>query len=281
MPETAWLSHAYGQPGFPIPNLGDNPEYGATVYFDIPKDYSGRTPVRLTFLDSKGKTVRSFDLHLRDKKPKELSFAELALLDQPTQTAYHLRRLTAINPGMNKFRWDLHYAPATEVTGLHNSIADDYSSGMIGPTIVPGSYTVVLDYGGKVSRKTFQVALDPRLHPASGELLARLTFALRISDYLDSLDKTVNAALVARDRMPAAQRAQVDAILNDLVQFNIRSSEGDLLHESRLHEQLAFLMNSLDLAYQAPTKAEYAAFDDLKALTDADLAKLQTAMKSQ
>jgi hypothetical protein len=80
--------------------------------------------------------------------------------------------------------------------------------------------------------------------------------------------------------MPAAQRAQVDAVLDDLVQFNIRSSEGDLLYESRLHEQLAFLMNSLDNAYQAPTKAEYAAFDDLKALSDADLSKLQAAMKS-
>ncbi|HEY7993878.1 MAG TPA: hypothetical protein VID24_06705 [Candidatus Eremiobacteraceae bacterium] len=279
-PETAWLSHAYGQPGFPIPNLGDNPDYGASVYFDIPKGYDGKTPVKLTFLDAGGKTVRSFDLHLKDKKPKELSFAERALLDQPSQTAYDLHKLTAIKPGMNKFEWDLRYPAATEVTGLHNATADDFSSGMIGPTIVPGAYTAVLDYGGKATRKTFHVALDPRLHPAAGDLQARLTFAMRISDYLDSLDKSVNAALAARDRMPAAQRAQVDAVLDDLVQFNIRSSEGDLLYESRLHEQLAFLMNSLDNAYQAPTKAEYAAFDDLKALSDADLSKLQAAMKS-
>src|SRR5215472_9466958 len=278
-PETVWLSHAYGNSGFPIPDIGDNPEYGASVYFDIPKSYDGKTPVKLTFLDAGGKTVRAFDLHLKEKKPKEIAFADLALLDQPAQNAYNLHKLTAISPGMNKFQWDLRYAPATEVTGLHDATADDFSSGTIGPTIVPGTYSAVLAYGNTTIRKTFHVALDPRLHPAAGDLQARLAFAMKISDYLDSVDKTVNAALVARDKMPAAQRGQVDAVLDDLVQFDIRSSEGDLLHESKLHEQLAFLMNSLDLAYQAPTKAEYAAFDDLKALADADLAKLQTVMK--
>jgi hypothetical protein len=152
---------------------------------------------------------------------------------------------------------------------------------MIGPTIVPGAYTVVLDYGGKAMRQTLHVALDPRLHPGAGALEARLVLATRISSTLDALDRTVNAALAERSRLSATQRAQADAILNDLVQFNIHSSEGDLLHESRLHEQLAFLMNSLDLAYQAPTKAEYAAYDELSGEASADLVKLQAAMQSQ
>jgi photosystem II stability/assembly factor-like uncharacterized protein len=279
-PETAWLSHAYGNGGFPAPDVGDNPEYGATVYFNVPKNYSGTTPVTLSFLDGNGKTVRGFTLHLRDKKPKELSAAQRAELDQPSRTAYALHKLTAIKPGMNAFQWDLSYAPATEVAGLHNATADDFSSGMIGPTIVPGTYAAVLDYGGKTMRQTFRVALDPRLHPGTGALQARLALATRISAYLDALDRTVNEALAKRGTLSPAQRAQADGILNDLVQFNIRSSEGDLLHEARLHEQLAFLMNSLDLAYQAPTKAEYAAFDELRAQTDADLSRLQAIVKT-
>jgi hypothetical protein len=46
-PETAWLSHAYGNGGFPIPNSGQNPKYGATVFFNVPSDYKGKTPVTL------------------------------------------------------------------------------------------------------------------------------------------------------------------------------------------------------------------------------------------
>jgi hypothetical protein len=280
-PETAWLSHAYGGGGFPTPDSGDNPEYGATVYFNVPHNYNGTTPATLSFLDANGKTVRAFSLHMRDKKPKELSRAERAELDQPSRTAYELHKLTAISPGMNAFQWDLQYAPATEVTGLHDATADDFSSGMVGPTVIPGAYTVVLDYGGKAMRQTLHVVLDPRLHPGAGALEARLALATRISSTLDGLNRAVNAALAERSRLPAAQRAQADAILDDLVQFNIHSSEGDLLHESHLHEQLAFLMNSLDLAYQAPTKAEYAAYDELSSEANADLVKLQAAMKAQ
>ena len=40
-------------------------------------------------------------------------------------------------------------------------------------------------------------------------------------------------------------------------------------------------MNSLDLAYQAPTKAEYAAYDELRAEAEADLARLTSALKPQ
>ena len=280
-PETAWLSHAYGNGGFPIPDIGQNPKYGATVFFNVPHGYDGKTPASISFLDASGKMVRSFALHLRDKKPKELSPAALEDLDQPSQMAYGLKKLTAIRAGMNAFQWDLRYAPATEIIGLHNAIADDFSSGMIGPTVVPGAYTVALNYGGRTMRQTLHVALDPRLHPAAGELQARLALATRISDTLDALDRTVNSGLAERTRLSPGQRTLADAALNDIAQFNIHSSEGDLLHESRVHEQLAFLLNSLDLAYQAPTKAEYAAYEELRAQAEAALARLTSAMKPQ
>ena len=278
-PETAWLSHAYGS-GFQTGLAGENPDYGASVYFDIPKSYDGKTKVTLSFLDASGKTVNSYDLHLREKKPKELTPEQYAALDHPAEMAYDLHKLTAIRPGMNKFLWDLRYPAPTEVTGLHNATADDFPMGVIGATIVPGTYTVALDYGGKSMRRTFHVALDPRLHPGPGELQARLAFATRIGGYIDSSDRAINAAIAARDTMSAERRAQVDAALDDLAQFAIRSDEGDLLHETKLHEQLTFLMNSLDNAYQAPTKAEYAAFDELKALNDAGLARLEAALKT-
>jgi photosystem II stability/assembly factor-like uncharacterized protein len=270
-PETAWLSHAYGNAGFSLPDSGDNPKYGATVYFNLPSDYNGSTPATLSFLDASGKTVRSFNLHLRDKREKKLSPSALTALDQPSEATYTLRRLTAADPGMNAFQWDLRYAPATEVRGLHIETSNDFSEALVGPTAIPGTYSVELTYGAKTIRQSFNIALDPRLHPAPDELQARLELATRISGTLDTLDRAVNAALAERSRLSPAQQAQVDSVINSVVEFRIQSSEGDLLHELRLRDHLALLMNELDLAYQAPTPAEAAAYDDMRAEADAAL----------
>ena len=272
-PETAWLTHAYGGGGFG--ETGQNPDYGATVYFNIPSDYKGKTPVTLTFLDSTGKTVRSFNLHLKNKKAKHIPFYQLAKEPEEKQLAHQLDELTAIEPGMNAFLWDLRYPGATEVHNLNLESTDDFSDEPFGPTILPGTYTVVLGYGGKSAQQNFAVKLDPRLHPADGELEARLALATQVSGTLDALNKAVNAAMAARSRLSPAKRAQVDQIVNSVVQFDIHSDEGDLLHETRLRDYLAFLLNSLDNAFQAPTAAEQATYADLKNQADAAIAQLQ------
>ena len=273
-PETAWLTHAYGGGGFGT--SGTNPDYGATVYFKIPRDYKGKTPVTLTFLDATGKTVRTFNLHLKDKKAKHIPGYQLAKEPEEKQLAYQLNDLTAIEPGMNAFLWDLRYPGATEVHNLNLESTDDFSDEPFGPTILPGTYTVVLNYGGKSVQQNFAVKLDPRLHPADGELAARLALATQVSGTLDSLNKAVNAAMAARSRLSPAKRAQVDQVLNSVVQFDIHSDEGDLLHETRLRDYLAFLLNSLDNAFQAPTAAEEATYTDLKGQADAAISQLQT-----
>ncbi|HEX8806938.1 MAG TPA: hypothetical protein VF741_08310, partial [Candidatus Aquilonibacter sp.] len=276
-PETAWLTRAYGGGGFGL--YGQNPDYGATVFFNIPSDYKGKTPVTLTFLDSTGKTVRSFDLHLKNKKAKHIEDFELAKEPEEDQLKYELDQLTAIEPGVNSFLWDLRYPGATEVHGLNLESTDDFSDEPLGPTIVPGTYTVVLNYGGKSEQQNFEVRLDPRLHPTEGDLAARLALASQISDTLDSLNTAVNAALAARSRLAPEKRAQVDQIVNSVVQFDIHSDEGDLLHETKLRDHLTFLMNSLDNAYQAPTVAERAAFTEMKGQADTAISQLQALIQ--
>ncbi|HVA28652.1 MAG TPA: hypothetical protein VNF68_10750 [Candidatus Baltobacteraceae bacterium] len=274
-PETAWLSHAYGGGGFGGGNSGTNPKYGASVFFDVPTSYNGKTKVTLSFLDANGKTVRTFDLHLRDKHQKKLPGYQLSAMTAIAQNAYHLARETAIEPGANVFQWDLRYAPPAEIRGARAMTTDDFSDAMNGPTVVPGTYTAVLDYGGSKTQQTFAIALDPRLHPAAGALDARLALASRIAGTLDELDRTVNATLAARSRMPAVKRAQADAILRKIVEFRFASSEADVMIETQLRDHLAFLMNELDLAYQAPTAAESATYDDLRTQADAAIASLR------
>jgi photosystem II stability/assembly factor-like uncharacterized protein len=278
-PQTAWLSHAYGRSEFAalIPGAGLNPPFGATVFFTIPPSYNGSTPVTLTFTDAAGNVIRRFSLHLRRPAPQRSPAEEMNETPQQRKQE-ELDRLTAIAPGADSFQWDLRYPDATEVTGFRPPIAagglpDDVN----GPVVTPGRYVVSLDYGGRILSAPLTVALDPRLTATPEALAARLDLQLRIHATLDRLDQTVNRVIAARDRIQAEvaahrlaqqQAAGVIAALNDTIDdyvaTSIQSSEGSLLHETKLRDHLAYLAADIDLAYDRPTPAQYAVFEDLQ-----------------
>ena len=275
-PETAWLTNSYGSGEFESENTGENPEYGATVFFNLPPDYNGRKAATLTFYDASGAVVRAFALHLKPKKEKELSPEEEANLDAAQQRARQVADLTAVQPGMNGFQWDLRYAPGYDFPGFRAQFTDDFPDTTDGPTVLPGKYDAVLQYGTQRLEAPVTVQLDPRLHPAPGDLAARLTFETQILATIDHLDRTIFAAMSAAPKLPPSQRTQAEAEIAQLVQLDIHSSEADVLHPTKIREQLAFLMNSLEGAYARPTAAEYATYADLKALAEAGEAKLRS-----
>lgn len=280
-PQTAWLSNAYGGPDFSIPNFGSNPRYGAAVFFNLPPRYNGRTPVTLTFLDSTGAVVRSFALHPRNPHPRKLTPDQIADLDAIQDRQRTTEKLTAATSGMNLFQWDLKYAPAADVPGFTVDQTDDWPDNADGPTVVPGNYTAVLQYGSQTLRAPFVVQLDPRIHPAPGDLAARLNLEAQIVDTIDSLDRAIATAMNARTRMTRAKAAAVNHEIGDLVQLDVHSSEGVLIHETKIREQLGFLLNALEGAYARPTEAEYSTYKDLAALAEAGETRLQALIGSK
>ncbi len=275
-PETAWLTHAYGGGGGD--GTGENPKYGATVFFNIPRSYDGRTPVELSFLDGKNETIRSYALHLKAKHEKKFSSEQREDLDANQQNALVLREATTIQGGMNAFQWDMRYAPAADVPGFRTLGTDDFPDTSDGPTILPGTYTVVLQYGEKRMTQPLTVQLDPRLHPATGDLEARLALETQIHATIDDLDKTISAAMAARERASGLKRKQLDREIGNLVQLDIHSSEADTMQETKLREELAFLGNSLENAYERPTAVDYTTYDDLRAQATAGIERLRALM---
>ncbi|MDQ2663918.1 MAG: glycosyl hydrolase [Candidatus Eremiobacteraeota bacterium] len=275
-PATAWLSHSYGINGSTL-DVGQNPPYGATVLFNVPASYVGKTLVTLSFEDARGALVRSFTLHLKDKHAKKIAPEIKVEMDAIHQRAIALDEQTAIEPGMNRFQWDMRYSPATEVPGFREPTSDDFRDSVDGPTIVPGSYTTTLQYGDSKDAKPFHVQLDPRLQATTADLDARLALEMRIHNVLDGLNREIVAALRARPRLAPSRRAQVDRELAGVVQFDIHSSEGDVLHETRLRDYLAFLSNQIELAYARPTAAQYASFSELQAKAAGAQARLRAA----
>ena len=271
--ENPWLSHAYG--GSSFGNAGDNPPYGATIFFNVPKGYDGKTPMTLSFVDENGTTIRSFTLHPKSKKKeKELTDAQKDELDAIANRANAVKELTTVKPGMNVFQWDMLYPPATDVPGFRISPTDDFPDTGDGPTVLPGTYKAVLKYGGTEVAQPFTLTLDPRLHPAAGDLAARLALEMKIHDTINALDSALTSAMAARARVAADKRAALDAEIGDLIQMDIHSDEGDVVKPTKLREQLAFLANSLENAYQRPTAAEEAAYTQMQAEATAGIAKL-------
>jgi hypothetical protein len=221
--------------------------------------------------------VRRFKLHLKKKQTKpereqpgpQKSTTELKKEEEA--------RLTGIEPGMNRFQWDLCYTDATEVKGFEAPLAaGGLNNTVAGPVVAPGTYRVVLDYGGQTSQQSLVVGLDPRIHVPGRVLVDRLALQLKIHAALDSLDQMINRAIDSRDKLEAAVRghkisgvqagraiADLDRTIGRLVQRNIRSSEGDALHQVWVRSELAYLVTNIGLAYQSPTPAQIAVFTHL------------------
>jgi photosystem II stability/assembly factor-like uncharacterized protein len=283
-PERAWLSHAYGGPSdADAPHdAGENPPFGARVFFQIPTRYDGSTPVTLSFTDSSGALVREFDLHLKDTTEKKSKAAEAAETTSERR-ADALERLTAIEPGMNHFQWDLRYADAAEVQGFDAPEDADVDNDVSGPAVVPGSYRVVLAYGGEKLTAPFEVSLDPRMHAGPDGLRQRLALARQIHGTLDSLDVALNRAITVRDSLAKAGRdsttlAPLTGAIDSLVQLAIHSSEGDLTFEPKLRTHLGLLAGEVDMAYAAPDTAQVAVYRKMTQEAQAGEARLRAAM---
>jgi len=280
-PERAWLTHSYGAPGYGrAADAGENPPFGATVFFQVPSNYDGTTPVTLSFADSTGRMIRTFTLHLKEKPSAKKGIPE----EEKTpieRKADAEKKLTAITPGMNHFQWNLRYPDAAEVKGFEPPIAaGGLTDEVDGPVVVPGMYRVTLDYGGQTSSESFDVALDPRIHATAADLASRFALDLEIHTALDSLDRTINRAIDLRDSLASAGRATaaLDSTIGGLVQLDLHASEGSLLHETKLRSHLAYLAADLELAYAAPTAAQRAVFVELTRQAEAGEEALANAM---
>jgi photosystem II stability/assembly factor-like uncharacterized protein len=291
-PQTAWLTHAYGQSTDAQyhGSFGLNPPFGATVFFRLPSSYDGSTAARLDILDDEGHLVRRYPLHLKKKQAKMPATVRDNLLPSQEKRVAD-EKLTAVSAGTNSLRWDLRYADATDVIGFEPpEETDELTADARGPLVNPGEYTAVLHYGGQSYRQTFRVALDPRLHTSAAALQEHLALELTLHRAIGTLDRNINAAIAVRQRLTRAVSAHevaasaaapalaaLRAAIDGVVQLKVRSSEGDVLHRMRLRSFLAYLQSSVGLDYGPPDAALVAACDRLEGEARSGEAKLKAA----
>ena len=253
-PQPAWLTAA-GRGGFGGRGAGpQNRASGATVFYRLPADYNGSTPVKLSFADASGHLVASVTL---PQKP-----APRSPFGGPAP------RAAKLHPGMNRFQWNLRYPNAVDVKGIFNT---GFSAAVpVGPEVVPGTYSVTLTYGQTTRKQPLVVTLDPRLHTTQAELQQRFDLLMRLNDAVNRLDTNLNQAIDARAALekakagaggnaPGAQaQAALDRLnrdIDNLVDLKIQSGEGALVYPPRLRSWLSAITSQVSMALVAPTPA--------------------------
>ncbi len=148
----------------PIPQeepMGENPPDGAIINYYLKSDVR---EVTLEIYDAANRLVRRFS---SADKPEQLDEERLAY---PSYWFRPPRRLST-KAGMQRFVWDLHYAPPEGFTRGYpiSAIYRNTPTVPEGPSVLPGQYTVKLTADGKSYTEPLAIKMDPRVTtPAAG-----------------------------------------------------------------------------------------------------------------
>ena len=206
----------------PIPPeepMGENPPDGAILNYYLKAD--AREPVLLEIYDKDNRLVRRYS---SADRPEEIDVNRL-----PYAT-YWLRppQTLSAKAGMRRFVWDLHYPPPEGAPRSFpiSAIYRNTPSYPLGPSVLPGVYTVKLTVNGKPYTQSLTIKMDPRvttppeglakmfeLSYGSYEGAAKLRAAQAEARHLrqqiaglkkQTADRTITEALEALDRKAAA-----------------------------------------------------------------------------
>ena len=253
---------------------GDNPPAGAIIdyYFKTaPKD-----EVVLEVLDSNGKLVR------------RLSSVEKNKTKQPPEWPDRVEENEKIpaKAGMNRYAWNLRYESPLEVPGAFYG-----DSGPRGPLVLPGEYQVRLTVAGESQTARLSVAFDPRVRVAQADLQKQFDLSKQIAGRIDQLHRAINeirdlksqvadlhkrAPDNAKQSMLAVAEqfnSNLSAIEEQLIQVNMKSSEGSLFFPTMLNEAFDSFSQVIDQSDREPTQAQYEVFQALSARLDDQLQK--------
>jgi hypothetical protein len=206
----------------PIPPdepMAPNPPEGAIIDYYLP---SAASSVKIDILDVQNRVVRAFS---NTDKP-EITDEELQKQLVPPYWARPHRRLST-EAGMHRWTWTLHYpAPSSS---RHEypiaAIAHDTPRLPLGPTAVPGKYTVRLTVDGKTFTAPLLVKMDPRVKVPESDLQKKLQMETKLTSIMDGTSQALSQAASIRAQLDKVNSSSLDALKNSVAEFQKKLTE--------------------------------------------------------
>ncbi len=156
------------------------------IDYYLAKPASG--PVLLEVLDASGKLVRRYS---SDDAPERAA----AEMEREMIPAYWLRQPVSLSgtEGLHRWVWNLNYAPPLAVEHEYpiSAVPHDTPRFPLGPTVVPGQYTIRLTVDGKSMTSLVTVKMDPRVRVPVEELEQQFQLATELSSMLAASSEAV------------------------------------------------------------------------------------------
>jgi photosystem II stability/assembly factor-like uncharacterized protein len=253
-------------------DAGDNPTRGVLVSYLLKEQPQGE--VTLTFLDASGQEIRSFT---RKKEGEE------------TKREGVPKQQVPVEPGMNRFIWDMRYPAPTQ-------LEDDPTIGAFrgpdqGPEAPPGPYQVRLTVNGQAYTETFEIAKDPRVAATREDLDERFALLIQIRDKLSETNEALLRLRSIRqqveewgkradDRKAVAEAAQglkekLSAVEEELIQTRAKTRSDFLRYPAKLNAKIRALASVPASVLGTPTQQSYDVFQDLSARLNVQVKQLE------
>jgi photosystem II stability/assembly factor-like uncharacterized protein len=191
-PAPAYRVHRDTNTDTPLPPdepAAANPPDGAVIDYYLGSAVPG--PVKLEILDAQGKVVRSFS-------SADLPEASEADLKKQLIPLYWLRpfRSLSAEAGMHRWVWDLTYQAPKSLRHDYPiaAIPRDTPRFPLGPTALPGHYTVRLTLNGKSQTAPLTVKMDPRVKTPALGLEKKFEMETRLASIVDQTFQAIQQA---------------------------------------------------------------------------------------
>ena len=255
----------------PLPpemKVGDNPPEGAIIDYYLPAPASGT--IALSITDGSGAVIREYT---STAPPSDTTMANVP--------EYWLAppMVLPTSAGMHRVNWDLRYPdPPTLNYGYSGNLLDyrEYTlswhalpgqtprTTLVGPMVLPGTYTAKLTVNGQTYTQRFEVVPDPRVPVTPAGLTAQFRLQQRMVAGISATYRAFTFIQQIRSD-PAVQ--PIDAALNE-----IASGPAGL---GTAHRDLARRLNDQLVGDLEPTPSISTAVDASCAAIDAALARLR------
>jgi hypothetical protein len=243
-------------------DAAENPPIGAVIFYYLPESVDQNTELTLTFIDSQGEVIKTFD-----------SKAEAG------------STCLSKDVGLNRFIWDLRYPDAESVDGDSGTIQS-----VKGPVASTGIYQVKIEMGAFIDTKTFEVRTYPDVGADPKDIAEQFDFLIKIRDKLSEIHAGINDVRYLKNQICnwtkkdigstdislLADRLleELESIEETLIQTKFKSPLDRVKYPAKLNYQLGELGTVVGSADCKPTRQSYEVYDHLCVKIEKELHRL-------